>query len=368
MRIMWVLSGLSARLLGITGLAAAGILALNAAEQGTGDLVALAMLVTAALFCLVKAVQFLLPRPLTLTLKRTTRAWPRVAFLIVSLAWVLLSGFVVLEFGRQSQLDLMLFRALIGFVCVGLLLFMIFFISGVSHRALDAHQEAQMRTSDPAPMPGHRASQSPPRMQAKDYNTPAVNPRTGLRPRDMWDYYGVFILTLGTIAGVVAFRFGTAVQTATLHELIETNLLPIYLGITLFFAAPLVLITALRRPATRGMLGVGRIKRLFFMVAGLPVLGAVLTIVMPYDLAPQLWNLAMPSDPATLQYEVVEVKSYGTLATCLRLAPVAGPEMSAMTCGLSPDLMASVSPGTRLEATGPLSDYAHSLNTVTVLP
>lgn len=374
MQIIWFLSGVSARLLGLMGLAAAGILALNAAEQGTGDLVALATLATLALFCLVKSVQFLLPRMHAQTLERTMNAWPRIAFIFVSLIWLLLSSFVILEFGRQSGIAPPMARVLLGMVIVGLLLFLIFFLLGASYRAAEAQLARQPASDEPQveyyarPRSPMTADAPPPRKLPKRYETITVNPHSNLRPRDVWDYYGFIILAVGAIGGILAFRFSSTVQTAELNLLIEAHLRTIYILITLMFAAPMVFVAALRAPASRGMAGVSGLKRLFFLLAGMPVLGGVLTVVIAFDLAPHVWHLATTNEPGTVQYEVVEVERYGALGTCLRISPIAALDQNMVICGLDPAIIASSPPGTRLEATGPLSDYAHTMETVTVLP
>jgi len=372
MQIMWFLSGASARLLGLLGLAAAGILALNAVEQGTGDPVALATMVTLALFCLVKSAQFLLPRTHLSTLQRTSGAWSRTAFLLVSLGWLLLSGFVILEFGRQTGVAPPLARALLGLVGVALVLFLIFFLLGASYRVVEAHHADAPDPNEPpveyfarSPM---TSDAPPPRQLPKRYQTMVVDPRQRLRPRDVWDYYGTFILALAVIGGFVAFRFSNTVQTPELNGLIETHLRLIFVGITLMFAAPLVLTATLRAPASRGFERIGLLKRLFFILVSMPALGAVLTMVLPFDLAPHIWHMVTTHEPATLVYQVVEIESYGVLGDCARLSPVGATDQQVMTCALDPEIMASIGPGSRLEATGPLSDYAHSLVDVAVLP
>ena len=372
MQILWILSGASARFLGLMGLTAAGILGFNAMEQGLNDPVTLAILTTLALFCLVKSVQFLLPRSHAATLERTMNAWPRTAFILVSLAWILLSGFVILEFGRQSELAPPLARALLGLVAAGLLLFLVFFLLGTSYRALEAQIARRPDPNEPeveyfarSPM---TADAPPPRKLPKRYETMTVNPYRNLRQRDVWDYYGVFILAVGAIGGLLAFRFSPTVQTGELNLLIDDNMRMIYIGVTLMFAAPMVFVAAARPPASRGMAGVSGLRRLFFLLAGLPVLGAVLTIVIPFDLAPQIWHMATTHEPGTVTYEVVEVEEYGALGTCLRLSPTDAPAQNMVACGLDPELIAVATPGARLQATGELSDYAHTLTTVTLLP
>lgn len=372
MQIMWYLAGFSARILGLIGLAAAGILVLNAAQQGTNDLVALATLVTAALFCLLKSVQFLLPRVHAVTLERTTNAWPRTAFIVVSLAWLLLSGFVILEFGRQSGIAPPLARALLGVVCISLLLFLVFFLLGASYRAAEAYRANRPDPNEPqveyyarSPM---TADAPPPRKLPKRYETYMIQTGERLRPRDVWDYYGTFIVAFGLLGGFAAFRFSTTIQTTELNLLIDEHLRLIYIGVTLFFAAPMVFVAALRSPASRGLQGVSGIRRLFFLLAGMPVLGALLTVLIPFDLAPHVWHMATTHDPATVQYEVVEIERYGALGTCVRLTALEPQAQGVMTCGLDPDLIAALGPGSRLEATGELSDYAHTLTDVTLLP
>ena len=369
---MWFLSGLSARILGLMGLAAAGILVLNAAQEGTGDLVTLATLVTLALFCLVKSVQFLFPRFHNVTLDRTTAIWPRMAFILVTLIWLLLSSFVILEFGRQSGVDPTVGRALLGLVVLGFLLFAICFLWGASYRAAEALQQARPDPGEPeveyfarSPM---TSDAPPPRKLPKRYETVTINPRNRLRPRDVWDYYGVFMVALGAVGGVLAFRFSPTVQTAELDILIEEHLRLIYIVTTLMFAAPMVFVAALRAPASRGLVGVSGLRRLFFLLAGMPVLGAVLTVVIPYDLAPHIWHMAAPTEEGTLQYQVTELESYGVLGQCLRVAPDGATGRDMVICGLDPELISAARPGTRIEATGPLSDYAHSFETVTILP
>ena len=369
---MWFLSGLSARILGLMGLAAAGILVLNAVQEGTGNLVSLATLVTLALFCLVKSVQFLVPRVHTLTLERTMATWSRLAFILVTLIWLLVSSFVILEFGRQSGVVPTVGRALLGIVALGFLLFAIFFLWGASYRAAEALRQARPAPGEPeveyfarSPM---TADAPPPRKLPKRYETVTINPRNRLRPRDVWDYYGVFMVAVGALGGALAFRFSTTVQTAELDVLIETHMRLIYIVTTLMFAAPMVFVAALRAPASRGLMGVSGLRRLFFLLAGMPVLGAVLTVVIPYDLAPHIWHMAAPTEPGTLQYQVTELESYGVLGQCLRLSPEGAPDRDMVICGLDPALVSAASPGTRLEATGPLSDYAHSFESVTILP
>lgn len=372
MQLIWFFSGLSARLMGLMGLASAGLLALMAYERGMDDLPLLAAMVTGAIFCLIKAAQFLSPGTFRNTLDRTEGALPRTAFILVSLAWLLISGFVILEFGRQTGVAPPIARALLGAVGLILVLFAIFILLGLSYRAADALP----RTDPFEPEVEYHAGQvnrsiftsdaPPPRLNAKRYETITMDAMQ-LRRRDVWDYFAIVMLAAGLLGGLAAFRFGTAVQTAQLATIIEDNLLHIYIAVTAAFAAPMVLVSALREPATRGMDGIGGLRRLAMLLLAAPLMGGVIMLMVPFDLAPQVWNMATANDPATLRYEVVEIESAGLMQGCVRFGLPGAPGETVMTCALSPEITAQLTPGTIVEATGPLSPIAHSMEEVTIL-
>lgn len=371
MQMIGFMSGVSARVMGLFGLASAGLLAVMAYERGLEDPVMLAAMVTGAIFCLIKALQFLLPASFRNTLDRTEGALPRTAFILVSLAWLLISGFVILEFGRQTGVAPPIARALLGAVGVTLFLFLIFILLGLSYRVAEPRPDPnepeveyrakeQMRSIFTADAP-------PPRLASKRYETILID-GAQLRQRDVWDYFAILMLVTGLLGGFAAFRYGTAVQTAELAGIINQNLLHIYIAVTIAFAAPIVLVSALRDPATRGMDGISGIRRLAMLLLAAPVMGGVITLLVPFDLAPQAWNMATTNDPATLRYEVVEVETTGLMRDCVRLALPGAPGETVMTCALGSEFVAGLRPGNVVEATGELSPYAHSMTEVALVP
>lgn len=373
MQIISILSGVSARLMGLLGLVAAAVLAFMAYAQGTEDLPLLAAMVTGCLFCVVKALQFLTPSAFQTTLAQTEGTFPRIAFTLVSLIWLLISGFVILEFGRQSGVAPPIARALLGAVSVTLFLFMVFILMGLSYRAFEAQAEAEPNEPEVEYYTGKSmrsvfTSDAPaPRMMAKRYETFADANPYGLRRRDLWDYLAMLLLATGLFGGIAALRFSDTVLTAGLAELIADQRVLVYAAITLIFAAPMVLVSILRRPATRGMARMGLLRRFLRLVFAAPLLGAVMMLLVAYQLAPYAWNVATTSEAQTLRYTVVEVESTGLLRDCVRLALPGDSGHTALTCGLA-NIAPQLAPGTVLEATGELSLYAHTLSNVTLVP
>lgn len=378
MQIMWFFSGISARLIGLMGLSAAGILALQASSLGTGNLPLLALVVVLALFCLVKSAQFLLPNSHSATLVRTAALMPRAAFILVSLAWVLVSAYVVLDFARSygawpngpyaSAINLA--------VMVLLTAYLFFFLWGAAYRASPALRHARRVAASGEPQVEYFAhgGNSPAAVQmhqpARRYENKLLldNAPNPLRRRDVWDnFFG--LLFLATMAGgFYAIRFGTTVQTAALDQLIDDNIMLVYAAVTAVFVAPMVLLAVLRAPVTHQLARMGILKRLVYILLFVPIIGAAAALVVPYDLAPYAWNLATENDSETLTYQVIERESGRYLDNCVRFEIVDAPGREVMNCGLDPEFVANLTPGARVAATGELSDYAHSWETVSIAP
>ncbi|MEM8882276.1 MAG: hypothetical protein AAGC82_16925 [Pseudomonadota bacterium] len=372
------MSGASARLIGLLGLAATGILAANAYVIGQQNLVAVALMAVTALFCFVKSGQFLLPRVHALTLTRTVRALPRLIFIAISLAWLLVSAYIVLDYARTIGFwpASPFARALdLGIVCL-LFLFVFFFMWGAGYRAAAARglMATPVQSDEPeveyfarSPM---TADAPPPRQLPKRYEMVSSMDQNGpmLRRRDVWDYYAAVMILVAILGGYYAFRFSTTVQSAEFDRIIDANMLFVFGAVTAAFSAPLFLFSVLRPASTPALARMGYFRKSLLALFATPFIGALLTLVVPFDLVPHAWNAVTPNEPETILYQVVSIEETGRVRDCIRIKPVETPDTEMLTCGLGADLAASIRPGTTLEATGELSFFGHTLESVQILP
>lgn len=373
MQLIGFLSGVSARILGLIGLSAAGLLVFMAQQSGTENLQSLAFYGAGGLFCLVKGLQFLVPSSFNTTLLQATNALPRAAFLLVTFAWLLVCGFVILEFGRQTEVTPAIARALLCLVGAGMVLFVVFILSGLSFSLATSKQtqdpfEPVVEYHSAEPLRSVFTQDTPPPRYLSQHYAAALAGAPLLRARDIWDYLAILLLVIAVIGGLAAFRLSPTVQTTALNDLIAQNLIPVYVAVTMIFAAPIVIVSGLRAPPTGGMEAMGPVRKLTFLLAAAPLFGALMTLIVPFDLAPTVWNLATENPVETVRYEIAGREQSGPLARCLELRPINAEARGMTACGLDATLVSDLRVGMTIAATGELSPYAHTLSLVEIVP
>jgi hypothetical protein len=248
-------------------------------------------------------------------------------------------GYIPAEYGRAA-VGAMLF----GF---GAYVFLFLFPLGISYRyASEFYSDAYHPGSGRMPEP---------KMQVD------IGPRNA----DFFDF--LLRLPLIGVIGVTAFAFLTdsVAPTLQLDQMAYSYLLPgMALAALLILFKPLV--TMLRRPIVDAP-RVHPIKKAAFVLLALPMLSLILYFSVAYHAVPWVWQKVKPAEEASLRYVVSENGLNDLVDGCLGLRFQETEDRAFTLCKLDAEITNDLLPGDIIEATGSLSQFGHSLSTLSVV-
>jgi len=369
-----LISDALARLIGLTGMIIAAVFFVGAFHGLTGDATYLRHNAGAAIFMMCMAVIFLLPRLHDRMMRRTLHVVLRVPFVLLCLIWAatIAAGLWVLSqvaSGAPDAAQYAVYWPLIA-VATALALAVVVFPFGLGYSEARASKEAGIPLDEPPPAP-----KAPHDLEAKVEYRVAEAKRPpedrfgadGLPHRGMLDYLAWVPMIVVLIAGMLALRYGDTVQTPGLNAYLDLNwlALAVMTGFALFI--PVAIAGLIRRWRGAEMVPVGAARGILGVVVTPILLGATVFAMAAYDLFPWAWNRMTDNPEATAVYEVTDIRLPGQLQNCVRLRPSDQPSQGMMHCGMDGALVTGLDIGDRIEATGELSDFAHSFESVRVL-
>ena len=306
-----------------------------------------------ALWSLVKTLDFLWPARHERKVMRTQRLLPRLVFLILTGAWLLLVMGAIAGTAQALELspDGVLAKPLLaaGLLIIGL--FVIFFGLGLGYRAA----RAQM------PEAARAAALTSPR-QARRAEERALQAQGVLRKHDIWDALLSLPVGAALLLGFLSLRSGTTVPTADHAAWVEANMIPIMLGLAAV-ALVLQLAMARRAPTTVMHARWSPEARLRIMVVlGVPFMTGLMWYFGPLHALPYGWHLLTTQPEAIVAYQVTDIRSGRRSSICVSLVPVEQPDHEVTSCAFDRQSAAGLSPGARVEALGELSPFGHSLS------
>ncbi len=309
------------------------------------------------LFSFLMTCLYLLPNLHESILRSTVRKGRRVVFVAFNALWLLVSigffhaalrndrAFVPSEWGFEAF-------AYVA-TAVAILFALMIFPFGLSYRPaeeeiagarhLERFQRAQRR--DEAAREDAAEATAPP------------------RPRDIWDVVTALPLLILFIGSLIALRFGSTVQTASLDAWLDS----VWFLSSVAFAlivTPYCLNHGLRPPVTRLATRVRKSRRRLMNILSIPMLGVTLHIFVGYDGVPELWNRVTTNPTATVQYKVTGIETYFKLRGCVRLAPTDALDQNMMLCRFGQEFDPGLRVGDVLEVTGELSRFGHTFEEV----